>query len=367
MPLELLDRPGAAAEPASSRQLTFAQALNEAVDQCMARDPSVYLMGLGAPDPKGIFGSTNGLQSKHGAARVFDMPASENAMTGVAIGSALVGMRPVMSHQRVDFALLAIEQIVNQAAKWHYMFAGQASVPMVVRMIVGRGWGQGPQHSQSLQSWFAHVPGLKVVMPATPHDAKGLLVASIEDNNPVIFIEHRWLHNISGLVPEDLYRVPLGQARVAKEGSDLTIAATSYMTIEALKAASVLEGAGVHAEVVDLRSIRPLDEELILSSVRKTGRLIVADTGWRTAGVAAEVVARVTEEALPALKAAPRRITLPECPAPTTAALANDYYPRPSDIVAAAWEMLGLPESTRPAVEEPERLDVPDVSFTGPF
>jgi len=367
MPLELLDRPGAAAEPASSRQLTFAQALNEAVDQCMARDPSVYLMGLGAPDPKGIFGSTNGLQSKHGAARVFDMPASENAMTGVAIGSALVGMRPVMSHQRVDFALLAIEQIVNQAAKWHYMFAGQASVPMVVRMIVGRGWGQGPQHSQSLQSWFAHVPGLKVVMPATPHDAKGLLVASIEDNNPVIFIEHRWLYNISGLVPEDLYRVPLGQARVAKEGSDLTIAATSYMTIEALKAASVLEGAGVHAEVVDLRSIRPLDEELILSSVRKTGRLIVADTGWRTAGVAAEVVARVTEEALSALKAAPRRITLPECPAPTTAALANDYYPRPSDIVAAAWEMLGLPESTRPAVEEPERLDVPDVSFTGPF
>src|SRR5712691_474393 len=245
MPLELLDRPGAAAEPASSRQLTFAQALNEAVDQCMARDPSVYVMGLGAPDPKGIFGSTNGLQSKHGAARVFDMPASENAMTGVAIGSALVGMRPVMSHQRVDFALLAIEQIVNQAAKWHYMFAGQASVPMVVRMIVGRGWGQGPQHSQSLQSWFAHVPGLKVVMPATPHDAKGLLISAIEDNNPVVFIEHRWLYNIHGPVPEGVYRVPIGRPNILRQGRHVTVAAISYMTLEAVRAAEELAKEGI--------------------------------------------------------------------------------------------------------------------------
>ena len=176
-----------------NRELKFSQAINEAVDLCMAKDPAVYIMGLGVPDPKGIFGTTLGLQQKYGSKRVMDMPASENAMTGVAIGSALVGMKPIMTHQRMDFALLAIDQIVNQAANWHYMFGEQVNVPIVIRMIIGRGWGQGPQHSQSLQAWFAHVPGLKVVMPATAYDAKGLLIAGIEYNNPIIFIEHRWL------------------------------------------------------------------------------------------------------------------------------------------------------------------------------
>src|ERR1700712_4498681 len=176
-----------------ARQRKFFEAVNEALDQCMTADPNVYVMGLGVPDPKGIFGTTLGLQAKHGAQRVMDMPTSENGMTGVAIGSALVGMRPVMVHQRFDFALLALEQIVNQAAKWSYLFAGQR-VPITIRLIVGRGWGQGPQHSQSLHAWLAHVPGLKVAMPATPSDAKGLLVAAIEDNNPVVVIEHRWLH-----------------------------------------------------------------------------------------------------------------------------------------------------------------------------
>src|SRR4030042_2374230 len=170
-----------------SSELKYFQALNEATDLCMAADPAVYIIGLGGPDPKGIFGSTLGLEQKYGAGRVMDMPVSENAMTGVAIGSALVGMRPIMTHQRIDFALLAMEQVVNQAANWHYMFGGQMSIPLVIRMIIGRGWGQGPQHSQSLQAWFAHVPGLKVVMPTTPYDAKGLLIAAIEDNNPVIF------------------------------------------------------------------------------------------------------------------------------------------------------------------------------------
>ena len=231
-----------------SRELKFFQAINEAIDLCMAKDPAVYIMGLGVPDPKGVFGSTLGLQGKYGSTRVMDMPTSENGMTGVAIGSALVGMRPIMTHQRIDFALLAMEQIVNQAAKWHYMFGGRMSVPLVIRMIIGRGWGQGSQHSQSLQSWFAHIPGLKVVMPTTPYDAKGLLISSIEDNNPVVFIEHRWLYNISGHVPEGVYRVPLGQARVIKKGNDLTIVATSYMTLEALRAAEMLTEDGIRAE-----------------------------------------------------------------------------------------------------------------------
>ncbi len=351
-----------------SRELKFSQAINEATDLCMAKDAAVYIMGLGVPDPKGIFGSTLGLKKKYGNKRVMDMPTSENGMTGVAIGSALVGMRPIMTHQRIDFGLLAVEQIVNQAAKWHYMFGGQMSVPLVMRVIIGRGWGQGPQHSQSLQAWFAHVPGLKVVMPATPYDAKGLLISSIEDNNPVIFIEHRWLHNITGHVPEGVYRVPLGRARVVRKGNDITIAAISYMTVEALRAAEMLVMDGVKAEVIDIRTLRPLDDGLILESVRKTGRLLVADTGWRMCGFGSEVVTRVVENAFSQLKSPPRRIALPDCPTPTTRALADKYYPRAIHIVSAARKMLGFSVDSR--VEHTtgsSPVDIPDRSFTGPF
>ena len=351
---------------AMERRLSFAAAINEALDQCMARDAAVYVMGLGVPDPKGIFGTTLGLQEKYGAARVRDMPLAENAMTGIAIGSALAGMRPVMTHQRIDFALLAMEQIVNQAANWHYMFGGRMSVPLVVRMIIGRGWGQGPQHSQSLQVFFAHVPGLKVVMPATPHDAKGLLVAAIEDDNPVIFLEYRWLHGIEDAVPGDLYRVPLGEAVVRRPGRHLTIAAASYMTLEALRAAEALAAAGIEAEVVDLRTLNPLDAETVIASVRKTGHLIAADTGWRHCGVAAEVVARVAEAAADALRSAPRRVALPDCPTPTSPALSAGFYPGAADIVAAARDMLGI-ERDIPVAERPGPSDVPDPSFTGPF
>lgn len=350
------------------RELNYSQAINEAVDLCMANDPTVYVIGLGVPDPKGIFGTTLGLQPKYGSDRVMDMPTSENAMTGVAIGSALVGMRPIMTHQRIDFALLAMEQIVNQAANWHYMFGGQMNVPMVIRMIIGRGWGQGPQHSQNLQAWFAHVPGLKVVMPSTPYDAKGLLVASIEDNNPVIFIEHRWLYNITGYVPEEMYRVPLGRPKVVREGDDVTIATISYMTLEAIRAAEILEKEGINAEVVDIRTLRPLDEGLIVESVRKTGHLLVADTGWKTAGFGSEIVARVAEGAFTDLKSPPIRVALPDCPTPTSRALADQYYPRAVHIVATVKRMLGLDVEDlvlHPATSIP--LDVPDMSFTGPF
>jgi len=351
-----------------NRELKFFQAINEAIDLCMAKDSAVYVMGLGVPDPKGIFGSTLGLQQKYGSMRVMDMPASENGMTGVAIGSALVGTRPIITHQRIDFALLAMEQIVGQAAKWHYMFAGQMSVPLVIRMLVGRGWGQGPQHSQSLQAWFAHVPGLKVVMPMTPYDAKGLLISSIEDNNPVIFIEHRWLYNMMGYVPEGMYRVPLGKARVVREGDDVTIAATSYMTLEALRAAEMLAEDGIQTEIIDIRTLRPLDESLILESVRKTGRLIVADSGWKTGGFGAEVVARVAEEALGDMKSPPRRVALPDCPTPTSRALTKYYYPRAAHIRTIARQMLGLaPADEKPQLDESIPLDVPDKSFTGPF
>ena len=350
-----------------TRPLEFSDALLEATDQCMAADPRVYVMGLGVPDPKGIFGSTIGLVERYGATRVLDIPASENAMTGIAIGSAMAGSRPILTHQRLDFALLSMDQIVNNAAKWHYMFGGQASIPLVIRMIVGRGWGQGPQHSQSLQSWFAHIPGLKVVMPATPYDAKGLLISSVEDNNPVIFIEHRWLYNLKDDVPEEMYRVPIGVARIRRVGTDLTIAATSHMTIESLRAADLLSTMGISVEVVDVRTLRPLDTSTICSSVAKTGRLLVADTGWKTGGFGAEVAASVTEEVFDDLRCAPRRIALPDCPAPTSHALAQHYYPDARTIVLAARDMLGLDHRTDTAPPPLVPADVPDLSFTGPF
>lgn len=351
-----------------SRQITYHQALAEAVALKMAADERVFIFGEGVPDPKVIFGSTAGLREKFGSERVFDMPLSEAGMTGVAIGAALTGMRPVMTHQRIDFTLLAMDQIVNHAAKRCYTSGGVQAVPLTIRCIIGRGWGQGSQHSQSLHAFYAHVPGLKVVMPATPHDAKGLLIASIEDDNPVMFIEHRWLYNITGIVPEGIYREPLGKAKVFCEGSDVTIVAVSYMTLEAFRAAEQLARDGIQAEVVDVRTLRPLDTQTILESARKTGRLIVADTGWAHVGFSAEIVALAAEQLHGRLKNAPRRITLPDCPTPTTPALADHYYPRAAHIVAAAREMMGLPVDKSSLV--PPRgvlLDAPDKSFTGPF
>lgn len=350
------------------RTLTFAKAICEATAVCMQRDSSVFLMGLGVPDPKGTFGTTLGLKEEFGDERVFDIPTSENGMTGIAIGAAITGQRVIMTHQRVDFALLTIEQLVNQAAKWHYMFGGQASVPIVVRMVIGRGWGQGPQHSQSLQAMFAHIPGLKVVMPATPSDAKGLLIASVEDNNPVMFLEHRWLHSLEDQVPEGHYTVPLGKARRAREGSDVTIVASSWMTVEAFKAHETLRTHGISAEVIDLRSIRPLDYPMILDSVRKTGRLVVADTGTQAFGVSAEICAAVTEQEFSSLKAPPIRVALPDYPTPTSHALAQYYYPGQAEIVNACAATLGKGAlaPTEPQVPS-TKLDVPHALFKGPF
>jgi pyruvate dehydrogenase E1 component beta subunit len=349
-----------------SREIKFHQAILEATDLCMAADPNVYLMGLGVPDPKAIFGTTLGLAAKYGARRVMDMPTSENAMTGVAIGSALVGLRPILTHQRVDFALLSLDQIINNAAKWHYMFGGRLKVPLVIRLIIGRGWGQGPQHSQSLESVFAHIPGLKVVLPSTPHDAKGLLISAVEDDNPVIFLEHRWLHGVFGPVPEAAYRVPLGQAHTVREGADVTIVACSYMTLEALKAAEWLAEDGVSAEVIDLRSLRPLDAGHVIASVRKTGRLIAADLGWGSFGVGAELVARVSENAFGSLKCAPVRVSPPETPVPSSWALSNHFYPGAAELADRALAMMGR-STRRPPIPRDTPLDTPDKSFAGPF
>lgn len=353
----------------SNRQITFSKAIQETLDHYLECDPSVYVMGLGVPDPKGIFGTTLGLQEKHGVDRVMDMPTSENGMTGIAVGSALCGMKPIMTHQRVDFALLAIDQIVNSAAKWHYMFNGLLEVPLVIRLIVGMGWGQGPQHSQNLHSMFAHFPGLKVIMPTSARDAKGLLGASIQDPNPTLFIEHRWLYNLVDEVPEENYVEPLGKAKVLKEGNDITLISSSYMTVEALKAAELLESEGISVELIDLRSIKPIDTETIFRSVKKTGRVIVADMSWKTLSFASEIITLIVEEHYGTLKSPPVRITLPDCYAPTSWALTNHYYPNQNDIVYAAKKLLGQKVDLKNMILERQKklLDVPDASFTGPF
>ena len=351
-----------------TRQLKYKDAIREAHAQILRDDPQSYVIGLGVPGPTGIFGTTKDLQKEFGEQRVFDMPASENAMTGVALGTALLGRRPIMVHMRFDFAVLSMEPLVNQIAKWHYMYGGHMRAPLTVRMIVGRGWGQGPQHSQSLQAWLAHVPGLKVVMPTTAHDVKGMLIAAAFDDAPVIIVEHRWLYDVTGATPEEMYEVPLDRAAVVRPGKDVTLAATSYMTLESLRAADILQELGIGAEVVDLRTLTPIDAKTLCNSVARTGRLVVSDTGHSIFGVCAETLAIVAEQSHGRLKSAPRRIGLPHYPTPTTPALADIYYPCAIDIARAAAEMFGASDRLPvEVVNDRKWYDVPDPSFTGPY
>jgi len=351
------------------RTLNFAQAINEAMTIAMERDPKTLCFGLGVDDPKRIFGTTNGLVEKFGNARVFDTPTSEAAMTGIAIGASLNGIRSIMTHQRLDFFLLTMDQIVNNAAKWKYMFGGQSSsVSLTARLILGRGWGQGPTHSQNLQSWFAHIPGLKVLMPFSPADAKGLLLASIFDRNPVIFLEHRWLHQSIGEVPEGFYTTPIGKANVLRAGTDVTIVSYSYMTAEALHALHALSNAGISAELIDLRSLRPMDWPTIIQSVKKTGRLLALDTSNSMCSIASEVIATVTQELFSSLRTAPERITLPDYPSPTSSALTEKFYPRAEDIAAKVGKMLNISiDTTSIIASRTHPHDIPGEWFKGPF
>ena len=349
-----------------TREIKYFEALREAQAQCLESDRDVVVMGLGVPGPTGVFGTTKNLADDYGTDRVFDMPSSENAMTGMLLGASSNGMRPIMVHMRVDFAVLSMEPLVNQAAKWHYMYGGKMRAPLTVRMIIGQGWGQGPQHSQALQAWFAHIPGLKVIMPTTAHDAKGMLIAAVRDDAPVISIEHRWLYGVSGAVPEEMYETPIGKARIMRPGKDVTIVAASYASLLALRAAEMLADAGIDAEVLDLRTITPLDRESIVQSVRKTGRLVVADTGTAEFGISAEIVCTAVEGASESLKSAPRRVGLPSVPTPTSPALSEHFYPRAINIAEAAAATLGVKvQFTEP--ETGKWHDVPDPSFTGPY
>jgi pyruvate/2-oxoglutarate/acetoin dehydrogenase E1 component len=324
------------------RQISFCDALNEAMSQEMERDPSVFVYGIGVPDHKKIFGSTVGLAEKFGPERCFDTPLCEETMTGFGLGAAIGGMRPIHVHIRVDFLVLAMNQLINMISSYTYSTLGKIGVPMVIRAVVGRGWGQGYQHSKSLHSLFAHIPGLKVVMPTTPHDAKGLLTAAIRDNNPVIFIEHRWLYWAEADVPEEPFTIPLGQANTLREGDDITIVATSWMNIEALKAAEILERRGVSVEIVDPRTIAPFDSQLVTDSVNRTRQCIVADIDWLNCGFSAEVATNVYEKCFSRLKSPITRIGFAQTPCPTTRNLENEFYPNATSIIRAVEEKLGL-------------------------
>lgn len=352
------------------KTLKFYEAIHDATEQCMEEDPQVFVIGLGVTDPKGIFGTTLGLEKKFGQNRAFDMPLSENAMTGIVTGAAIAGMKPILVHQRLDFAILSLDQLINNSAKWHFMFNGQNSVPMVVRLIIGRGWGQGPQHSQSLHSYFAHIPGLKVLAPAFPQDAKNMLVAAVKDPNPVVLLEHRWLYNTFGSVTEttdlsdDVFK-----AKKIVEGSDVTIVASSHMTLEALRAAKRLMKKGISAEVIDLRSMNPIDYETIELSVKKTGKLLVLDGDWKTNGLAGEIIAHISEYCFRDLQVPPSRITYPDHYVPTSWKMAQDYYPSIHTICKAVCKLLGIDFERELFHEDsdPELKDVPDPAFMGPF
>ena len=346
------------------RVLTYAEAILEATEQEMERDSTVILLGIGVDDFKGTWGTTKDLHVKFGRDRVFDTPLAEDGMTGVAIGAALAGLRPIHVHIRMDFVLLAMNQLINIAAKSRYMYGGSVSVPIVVRSVIGRSWGQGAQHSQGLHSYFTHVPGLKVVAPSTPYDAKGALTASIRDDDPVMFIEHRLVHFQRGHVPQNPYTVPFGRARVLAPGTDVTLVGISYMAVECLRAQQCLSEVGIRAEVIDPVSLAPLDMDTILNSVAKTGRLIVVDTAWTSCGVSAEIVARVAEQLQDSNRPRIQRMGYEPVTCPTTKNLEDLYYPNPQKIAVAAYSMVHDNGSSW----SPRQVDAPEVvQFKGPF
>ena len=357
-----------------SKERSGAQGIQEALDLSLERDSAVFLIGEGVADPKGIFGTTMGLYEKYGPQRVVETPIAENGFTGIAIGAALLGQRPIVIHQRVEFALLAMEQIINNAAKTHYVSDGAHSMPLVIRLVVGRGWGQGPLHSQSLESLFAYIPGLKVVMPATAEDCKGMLLSAVEDDNPVIFLEHRWVHYVKGDIPVGYQSTPIDGPRNLWQGDSLTVVSSSYMTLEALQAAKALSKEGCDLDLFDLRVVRPLNLDVVFESVHRTGRLLVIDTGWKTMGPGAEIVAQVTESCFHSLKRPPERLGLPDHPTPSSRSLAAAFYIRAEHIALKAGDLAGIaPLAANRAADalsterETHPIDIPHPSFQGPF
>jgi pyruvate/2-oxoglutarate/acetoin dehydrogenase E1 component len=346
------------------KKIDFCSALQESIFQIMKRYPEAIVYGIGVPDHTEIFGSIKGIYKEFGEKRCFDTPLSEDALAGFGLGASLGGMKPIFINIRVDFLVLAMNQIINMISSYQYLLEGKTPLPFVVRAVIGRGWGQGCQHSKSLHSVFAHIPGLKVVMPTTPSDAKGLFIASVEDNNPVIFIEHRWLYWQEDWVSDSYYKTNLGEARVLREGEDITIVGTSWMNVEALQAADILKRVhGISVEIVDPRTIYPLDRKTICESVKKTSRCLVADNDWVFCGFSAEVAAMVSSVCFRHLKQPVRRLGFAPTPCPTARHLENKFYPNAKSIVRQIEQMFDL----QPTNLEEEEFYSHENRFKGPF
>ncbi len=348
------------------RLLGYADALLEAVDQEMARDDDVFTFGIDLDDHIAIQGTTRGLSEKYGKDRAFSTPLSEDSMTGFAVGAAMAGMRPIHVHIRQDFLLLCMNQLINMAAKTHYMYGGQLMAPMVERAIIGKSWGQGPQHSQALYSLFAHIPGLKVVAPSNAYDAKGCMIAAIRDNNPVIFTEHRLLYYTEAYVPTELYEVKPGKARVCAEGTDLTLVGISNMVPECMRARELLAEEGVSVEVIDPIWLKPLDIETIKMSAEKTGRLLVVDNAWTACGMSAEILASIAEADTLSKPVQMARMGFAPTTCPTSPRIEDAFYPNPATIAAKVYAMLNPGKAAwQPS---PERAKLAYQSqFKGPF
>jgi pyruvate/2-oxoglutarate/acetoin dehydrogenase E1 component len=331
----------APAEQATGRELTYVGAILEAQTQLMREDPSIFIAGEDVALYGGVFGTSRGLLNEFGPQRLVDTPISESGIIGLAIGSAAAGLRPIVEIMFMDFVGVCMDQLVNQLAKMRYMFGGKATLPVTVRTMAGAGRNMAAQHSQSLEAWFCHVPGLKVVMPSNPYDAKGLLISAVRDDNPVIMVDNKLLLGSRGNVPEELYEVPLGKARVAREGTNFTIVATSRMVNEALAAADTLAQDGLDVEVVDPRTLQPLDTESIVASVRKTHRALVAHEAVRFGGIGGEIVAQIQEEAFDYLDAPVGRVGAPFSPVPFSPPLEKEYVPNAERIAAEVRRILG--------------------------
>ena len=351
-------------------KLKFSVVINNTLSHALSIDKRVFCCGLGINDPTGIFGTTLGLNKKYGSKRVFDFPTSENALTGICIGASLNKYIPIMTHQRLDFFLLALDQIINSAAKYHYMYGSQLSVPITIRLIIGRGWGQGPTHSQSLQSLFYHIPGLKVVMPSNPEDAKQLLLNSIFDPNPVIFLEHRWLHNLSGKVSKNYKISKLGGPKVVKKGKDLTVLSSSLLTYEALKLAKLIKKFhNIDIEIIDLRVIKPLIEKNIEKSLQKTKKILFLESGHYTGSVSNDILAKLI------YKSNNRNfksyiLSMPDVPVPTSYALTKNFYNDASKIYFKILKIFKIDNQKNAKIlaEIHNKFhDIPGDWFEGPF
>jgi pyruvate/2-oxoglutarate/acetoin dehydrogenase E1 component len=347
----------------NNRILSYVDAIREATEIEMSRDPNVVMFGLDVDDPKGTFGTTKGLTEKFGANRCFGTPLAEDAMTGVAVGMALAGLRPIHNHYRMDFSALAINQLVNVAAKTHAMSGGAQHVPMVVRMLIGKSWGNGAQHTQSLYPLFMNIPGIKICAPSTPYDAKGCLEYAVRDNNPVIMVEHRMLYYSTGHVPENELLVAPGKARITATGDDITLVGISYQQMECLRAQNYLADIGIKAEVIDPIWLNPLDIDTIEASVRRTKRLIVVDNAWTMCGAGSEIIASLHER-LSDISWTSKRLGFAPTPCPTTPTLEDYFYPTAQGIASAANDMVhGSPQNWIP---EP-KPELKSVVFKGPF